>query len=143
MPCNVPRDLEQRARYRSPALEDRRTRMQANERKTFFLSHEDRIRHATVGLIPQEGRRQNRGAELFCRNLQRTREIEGERERKRDREGCGGGGGESRDTHLLERRGPGERANSEGTGAKGRRGTEVGNRTESRRLEVGVVRGRR
>lgn len=145
MPCNVPRDLEQRARYRSPALEDRRARMQANERKTFFLSHEDRIRHATVGLIPQEGRRQNRGAELFCRNLQRTREIEGERGREREIEKIVEEE-ERVGIHIFWNagaQGPGERANSEGTGAKGRRGTEVGNRTESRRLEVGVVRGRR
>lgn len=121
MPCNVPRDLEQRARYRSPALEDRRMRMQANERKTFFLSHEDRIRHATVGLIPQEGRRQNRGAELFCRNLQRKREIEGERGREReDREGCGGGG-ESRGYTSSGTPGPRDQESAPIVRARGRK----------------------
>lgn len=41
----------------------------------------ERIRYATVGLIPQEGRRQNRRAELFCRNLKREAEEAKERER--------------------------------------------------------------
>lgn len=88
------------------------------------LSRGERIRYATVGLIPQEGRRQNRGAELFCRNLKR--EAEEARER---------------DTRPPERRGPGECANGgeRGGAAKGRKegGEQVGNRTESRRLEVG------
>lgn len=100
----------------------------------------------TVGLIPQEGRRQNRGAELFCRNLQRTREIEGEREGEKEKIEKVAEEEERVGIHIFWNagaQGPGERANSEGTGAKGRRGTEVGNRTESRRLEVGVVRGRR
>lgn len=41
----------------------------------------ERIHYATVGLIPQEGRRQNRRAELFCRNLKREAEEVRERER--------------------------------------------------------------
>jgi len=44
-----------------------------------ILSSEERIRYATVGLIPQEGKRQNRGAELFCRNLKREAEEARER----------------------------------------------------------------
>lgn len=44
-----------------------------------ILSRGERIRYATVGLIPQEGRRQDRGAELFCRN------PKGEAEEARER----------------------------------------------------------
>lgn len=79
-------------------------------------SREERIRYATVGLIPQEGRRQNCGAELFCRN------PKGEAEEARERY-----------TFLRNAR---VQENAPMEGVKGR-GRQVGNRTESQRLEVG------
>ncbi|KAL0112106.1 hypothetical protein PUN28_013379 [Cardiocondyla obscurior] len=48
-------------------------RSKGNEREMPVLSREERICYATVGFIPQEGRRQNRDAELFCRNLKRKK----------------------------------------------------------------------
>lgn len=76
------------------------TRDEGNGREMPVLRlRETNSRHATVGLIPQEGSRQNRGAELFCRNLKR--EVEEEREK---------------DTRSPERRGPGECANGRGKG---------------------------
>jgi len=71
-----------------------------------FLSSEERIRYATVGLIPQEGKRQNRGAELFCRNLKREAR------------------GSERKIHVLRNAGAQENAPMEGGGGrvKGREG---------------------
>lgn len=83
--------------------------------RRFILSREKRICYATVGLILQEGRRQNCDVELFCRNLKR------EAEEARERYTSSGTSG------------PGERANGGGERTEG----QVENRTESRRLEVG------
>lgn len=90
-------------------------RREGNRREMPILSREKRIRYATVGLIPQEGKRQDRGVELFCRN------PKGEGEVKRKREKDTRSSRTPRSRRMRQRRG----------------WRQVGNRTESRRLEVG------
>lgn len=66
-------------------------------------------------MIPQEGRRQNRDVELFCRNLKRE---------------------EARERYTFSGT-PGPRRTRQCNGGSERTEGQVENRTESRRLEVG------
>lgn len=114
------------------SFRDTRGRKETNKR--CFFSREERIRYATtVGLIPQEGRRQNHGAELFCREPE-----EEERERKRERE---------RGMHVSPWNAEGPRPRMRQWGEKGKgqeeRGQEGGGWKSNGITERSVVRGRR